>query len=159
MTNQYPYKFNVSSLEYEDVADYLRNVPESQWRIDTREMVGELTLEEWRSVKAYEAQQDAIDSGDNHQVIDLEERKALLQTDSNEKVEVCVRGLPATASRTLLNRIAIHTGVNNAGINREAWSAEFSRGLKGYLVQFANKDAAILFKLAMWKRPGEDAKP
>ncbi|MCI1142162.1 hypothetical protein MOP88_07385 [Sphingomonas sp. WKB10] len=159
MTKQYPYRFNVAALEVEDVSAYLRNVPRTRWRISTIEMVDGLEIDEWRALKALEAKADAISSGDDHRIVDPIERAALLETDTDAKVEIIVQGMPSAIARRLLNRIAIHGGVNENGITRENWSSAFRRGLAGYLVHFADKNDAILFKLAMWKRPGEDARP
>lgn len=159
MTDNYPYKFNVTSLEYEDVAAYLRPIPKSRWRIDTREMHGELTIDEWRTVKAIEAHDDAITSGDDHHVTDENERAALIQTDTADKIDITVKGIPAYASRRLLNRIAVQGGVNNAGVSRDSWRAQFTRGVEGYLVQFRDRTDGIMFKLAMWKRPEEGLLP
>ncbi|UYY77516.1 hypothetical protein [Sphingomonas sp. R1] len=159
MTDPFPFKFNVSTVEYETVVEWLRNFPSERYRIATREMKGELTLEEWRSVKIIEAQKDAERAGDDHHVTDPDEREALLRSDSHEKVEIVHCGLLTTASRRLLNRIAIQGGVNEAGIVRENWSAAFSRGVQSYMVQFRDRDDAVMFKLAMWRRPGDDARP
>ncbi|WP_188063757.1 hypothetical protein [Sphingobium sp. KCTC 72723] len=159
MQDLYPFKFNVNTLEYDDVAEYLKSVASGKFIISTVETIDGLSIEEWRAAKIAAAEQDAIQSGDDHQVTEEAERAALIQTDSNERIHITVLGTPATCSRRLLNRIAIQGGVNNAGITREAWGASLQRGIKSYLVRFADKNDAIMFKLAMWKRPGEDAQP
>ena len=159
MTEFFSYKFNVSTLEYEAVADYLSAIPLDRYTIARRQMVGELTLEEWREVKRVAAIEKARDAGDDHRVTEDAERAALLATDSDENVSVTVLGPPAIISRRLLNRVAIQVGVNNAGIAREDYHVQFARGVETYLVQFKSSNDAILFKLEMWKRPGEDAQP
>lgn len=156
MTDRFPFKFNVEALEYADVADYLKAIPSDKYLIATIEQIDGLQIDEWRAVQVEAARLDAIASGDDHQVTDESERAALIKTDSSEQIEVSVLGSYAKASRRLLNRIAIQGGVNKAGITREAWSAAFRFGAKSYLVQFADKNDAIMFKLAMWKRPQED---
>lgn len=159
MTDQYPYKFNVTSLEFGKVADYLSTLTPDRYTIARREMVGELTIDEWREIKRFAIEQEARDCGDHHRVTDFTERTALLSTDSEERVAVTVLGLPTSISRRLLNRIAIQVGVANAGIARDSYAAELARGVETYLIQFKSSDDAILFKLAMWKAPGEDAIP
>lgn len=155
MTSHYPYKFNVSTLEYDDVAAYLQAIPSSRYTIARREFVGDLTLEEWRSV------QRAITEKANTKLAQTNgrstsiERSELLDTDSDEAVDIDVLGHPARASRRLLNRVAIQVGLDHAGVsiaNKQS-RVELRRGVEGYLVQFKEKNDALMFKLAMWKRP------
>lgn len=159
MTQPFTYKFKVDAIEVEAVADYLRGIPKGRWIIDTVEMKDGLEIDEWRTMRYAAAELDAVQSGDDRRIVDERERSALVSTDSKDHVEVMIKGAPATISRRLLNRVAIHGGVNEQGIVRENWSAAFTRGLTGYLVQFRDKNDAIMFKLAMWKRPGDDARP
>lgn len=159
MTDHYPYKFNVTTLEYDRVAEYLHTISPDRYTIARREMVGELTIDEWREIKRITIEREARECGDDHRITDLNERNALLSTDSDERVAVTVLGLPTSISRRLLNRVAIQVGVANAGIARENYAAELARGVETFLIQFKSSDDAILFKLAMWKPPGEDARP
>jgi hypothetical protein len=68
MTDTFPYKFNVSSVDYAAVSDYLRTIPSYRYTIGRREMVGELTLDEWMAAKNASAQKEADEAQDDHRV-------------------------------------------------------------------------------------------
>lgn len=150
MTDHYPFKFNVSTLEHAKVFDYLATIPSYRYTIARRQMVGELTLREWRIVREAALALGATKLNDGDKITSREQIEALLATDSDAKVDVTVFGLPTTTTRRLLNRVAIQVGLNEAGVALEDQSLMFTRGTEGYLIQFSNPDDARAFKLAMW---------
>lgn len=160
------YIFNITDLELEGCKEWLNDNALHAWDIVQVQTIDGMSAEEWHEKEAKRQQletdrmQKEAAEYPTHHITGDDERQALLATDSKEKVYVDVLAMPSTASIRLLNRVAIHRGLTNAGVNRnlDAQAARYWRMPEAsYVLSMASKDDAIRFKLAMWKVPQGEA--